>query len=125
MKKSIKIVSVGLVLGVMFVAGSFTQASNDWVTTVIGEANRSIGQAGHQKKEEIINSDVTAQKQQAIQPAIDAEEEELQRLLEEYYQMKLQGLTETEEFQEIKNQLLIIREGVFERYKSEIDSMFE
>lgn len=62
---------------------------------------------------------------ESLSPEIQAQQDELQRLLEEYYQMKVDGLESTAEYKELENQIEIIKQDVLTRYKSEIDSAFD
>jgi hypothetical protein len=126
MKKSFKVVGVTLALGGIFAIGSAVGATSDWKNEVVIEASRQIGGAGFEKKEEILtNADIGSQMKQVLQPTIQQQEDELARLLEEYYNMKLQGLQDTPEFKEIEQQIEQIKVNVYERYRKEIDDAFE
>lgn len=124
MKKGLKIGAVVLGIGLVFGAGGFVGANSDWKTVVINDASKQIGQAGYEKKEELLSQDVSGQMKMAANPTIEEEMADLQRMLEEYYQMKLDGLTGTAEFQALEKQIEQIKVNVYERYRKEIDQAF-
>ena len=131
MRKGLKVVGIALVGVGLFAAGSLTGektgASTDWMTNAINTANSEIGSAGYQKKTEIVtnaDADINAKIMSEVQSEVDAKELELQALLEQYYQMKLNGLTDTPEYATILSQIETIQQGVFDRYKAEIDAVF-
>lgn len=125
MKKSTKIAGIVLGLGVVFSAGAVTGANSNWKTEVVNEASARIGNAGYLKKEELIkNADIGSEMKQILNPAIATQEQEVARLLQEYYNLKLQGLTESEDYKQIEAQLETLKLGVIERYKKDIDALF-
>lgn len=126
MKKSTKIAGIVLGLGVMFSTGAIVGANVDWKTSVESEANRRIAAAGYHKREEIKAKagDLSQQMLDALNPKIQAEQDELTRLLEEYYQLKIKGLTESEDFRLLEQKIEQIRNNQYERYKKEIDAIF-
>lgn len=125
MKKGFKVLGV-IALGIgLFATGGAVGASSDWQSVLIADASSKLGKAGYAKKEELIqNADIASQMKQLLDPAIQAEQEELTRLLEEYYRMKLNNLQDTPEYQEIEGKLETLRNQVFERYRVEIDAIF-
>jgi hypothetical protein len=127
-KKYIKYLTVGIGAVAVFGFGALTGANSDWKTEVITEASQKLGGAGYETKAELIGRDgenVKAEMKAAINPAIIESQEELSRLLEEYYQMKIDGLTESEEFTKLEARIEQIKESVLDRYKAEIDSAFK
>lgn len=128
MNKVVKIGLLGLIGVGIFSAGSYSEATGDWMTTVINNANSELGSAGYQTKTDLItnsDADIQATMQASLQPEIDAQEAELRRLLEEYYNLKLQGLTESPEYLQVQAQIATIRESILARYKAEIDAVFQ
>lgn len=125
-KKLLIGVGVLLVAVGLFFTGSLVGANNDWKTQVENEASRRIAASGHNKTEEIKDKsqDVSQQMIDAINPEIKKQEDELASLLEQYYQMKLQNLTNTPEFQALEKRLEELKKIQLERYKSEIDKIF-
>ncbi|MDT0160417.1 hypothetical protein [Bacillus sp. AG4(2022)] len=134
MKKSMKLVTVaaGVIVftGLAAFSGQFmgvTGASGDWQTNAINTANAEIGEAGYEKKEQLLkdaNSDINEKIQSELSGTVDAKQKELESLLEQYYQMKLDGMTETEAFKEVERQIEVILQGSYERFKVEIDALF-
>ncbi|WP_226087488.1 hypothetical protein [Mesobacillus sp. S13] len=128
MKKTGKIAGVILGVGIVFAAGTFTGATTDWFSNAVNTANSTIGKAGFDKKTELIansDADINVKIVQEIGVKIDAEEVELQALLDEYYQMRLDGLTESQRYQDLEAQIDAITNNVYERYKQEIDAVFD
>jgi rhamnose utilization protein RhaD (predicted bifunctional aldolase and dehydrogenase) len=128
MKKYLKYIVVVVVLIGVFSFGAFTGASSDWKSEVINEASQILNGKGYEKKAELVGRDgenVEAEMKAAINPEIVASQEELARLLEEYYQFKIDGLTESEEFAQLESRIEQIKGAVLERYKGEIDQIFE
>lgn len=114
------------VLGATILGGFYTGANVDWQTEVVNDASAKIGKAGFDKKEELLNNNsIGDQMKSVLAPTIEEEQKELERLLEEYYQMKIQGLTDTPEFLALEKQIEQIRLSVLNRYKKEIDAAFE
>jgi len=126
MKKKllIALLAVAVLIGTFFI-GSKIGATTSWTTEVISQASRDIGGTGFDKKNELIaNTDITSQMKTALEPKIAEEQAELERLLEEYYQLKIAGLTDTDEFREVEAEIEFITEAIFERYRKEIDAVF-
>jgi hypothetical protein len=127
-KKYVKYSIVGIGAVIVFGFGALTGANSDWKTEVITEVSQKLGGAGYEKKAELLGKDgenVAVEMKAAINPAIVESQEELSRLLEEYYQMKIDGLTESEGFAALEARIEQIKESVLDRYKAEIDSAFE
>jgi hypothetical protein len=127
-KKYIKYLTVSIGAVAVFGFGALTGANSDWKTEVITEASQKLNGKGYEKKAELVGRDgenVAAEMKAAINPAILESQEELSRLLEEYYQMKIDGLTESEDFAELESRIEQIQQAVLDRYKAEIDSAFE
>lgn len=124
-KKVLFVVGLLLVflIGGMF-AGSKIGANTNWTNEVVSLANKQLGQAGFAKKEELKNTDITGEMKQMLDPKIAEEQAALEKLLEEYYQMKLAGLEDTPEFRKVEADIEKIRLDVFNRYKGEIDALF-
>lgn len=127
MKKKLLIIG-GIVagLGIAFGAGSFvTQAGTDWQTNAINQANSEMGAAAYDKKNELIaGADTDITRTAIAELSIEERQAELQRLLDEYYQLKLQGLTESETFKALEAQIQTIQNSILDRYKKEIDTVF-
>ena len=124
-KKSLLIVALLVVflIGGMF-AGAKIGANTSWTNEVIAEANKQIGAAGFAKKEELKNQDISGEMKLMLDPKIAEEQAELERLLEEYFQLKLAGLEDTEEFRRVETEIEKIKTAIFNRYKTDIDALF-
>jgi hypothetical protein len=125
MKKSVKVMLGVTVVAGVFGSGAYAGANNSWTNEVVSEASKEIGAAGYNKKEEIIGRDVDGEIKGLLNPEIDKQASELEKLLEEYYQMRLDGLSETPEFKEVEGKIADLKVSIFNRYKSDIDEMFE
>jgi hypothetical protein len=135
MKMNKKVLKVsGLVLaGALVFGGGFfanqvkTNATTDWKTDATNAANSELGNAGYQKKEALINSastDINAKVQQDIGVEVDQQKADLEKLLEQYYQMKIDGLENTQAYKDLEAQIAAIKQSVYDRYTKEIDQVF-
>lgn len=126
-KKAWKVSGIVLGIGLVFSVGAFTEATTDWVTNAINSSySRFLDAANVTTNEIVTNADeeINAKIQSELENTVVANEEELKRMLEEYYQMKLNGLTEGEDFKSLEAQLEQIRNDVYENYKKQIDEKF-
>ena len=125
MKKSVKVIIAGVILTGTFITGGIaTSATNSWTATVENEANTRISKAGYDTKEELLNQsealpEVMVEK---ADPYIEDYEKELEKMLEEYYKMKVDGLTDTQAFKDIEKRMDEIKTTIFNRYKKDIDA---
>ena len=129
-----KLKVVGLVLSMVTILGlcvvfipneSEVGASSDWTNEVLTEANASIGSAGFNKKESLKEQSITENVKETLSPMIEEEKKELEQMLQDYYDMQLQGLTDTEEYRILEGKIEELKISVFNRYKSEIDQLFQ
>ena len=93
---------------------------------VIQNATSILTSTAEDKKDELLSdsSNISDAMKNALNPQIAEEQQELERLLEEYYQMKVAGLTDTQEFYNIRAQITYIKEKNLKLYKKEIDAYF-
>jgi hypothetical protein len=132
MNKKVKIGGVILATGLVFSGGFFgqqiyTKATTDWQTNAINQANSDLGATGYQKKTDLVNSsstDINNKINSQISSEVEAQKADLEKLLDQYYQMKLDGLTDTAEFKALEAQIVQIKENILARYKTDIDSAF-
>jgi uncharacterized membrane-anchored protein YjiN (DUF445 family) len=132
-KKTMKISGVVLAGALAFGGGLFSQqiytkATTDWQTDAINTANSELGSAAYTKKNELINSastDINAKVQDQISKDVEDQKAELQKLLDEYYQMKINNLTNTPEFLSLQQKIKQIQADILSRYENEIDKVFE
>jgi hypothetical protein len=132
MKKPVKIIlSTTLGLGV-FAAGLFSQqvytkATTDWQTNAYNQAQADLRTTSDQKTAQLSNqasTDINAKINSAISDDVKAKQDELNKLMEQYYQMKLNGLTDTPEFKSLQDQISQIQQWALDRFKSQIDQVF-
>jgi hypothetical protein len=134
MNKKVVKVSGGILLsGGIFTTGFFgqqvyTKATTDWQTNAINTANSELAESAYNKKEELKASatdDINNKVQDEISQSVEDQKAELQRLLDEYYQMKINNLTSTPEFLSLQQQIKQIQADILARYESELDKVFE
>lgn len=129
MKKSLKITGLVLGLGVVFGVGSIAGASNlSWKDNTINDAYSGFLDVASSKVSDLtgnVDADINKAVQNQISGTVEQQEKELQKLLEEYYQMKLNNMTETQAFKELEAQIIEIRKSVAEAYKKQIDDAFK
>lgn len=117
------VIAVVLLIGGMFV-GTKMGANSNWTNEVATIANQQINAAGFAKKEELKNRGLTDSMKMLLDPKIAEEQAELERLLEEYYRLKLSGMENTPEFEQLEKDIEKIRVNSFNRYAKEIDALF-
>lgn len=115
--------AVVVLVGGLF-AGAKIGADTDWTNEVLGSASKIISSAGFNKKEEILSRDLSEEVKSALDPKIAEEEAKLESMLEEYFQMKVNGMTDTVEYKELEKSIESIKAIIFDRYKKEIDLIF-
>lgn len=115
-----------LILGVstLFISTS-TNANNDWTVQVLSNASSEIGATGYHLKEEIKTRSIAVEMGKTLDPVIEEQQAELERLLEEYYQLKLKNLLSSEQAIAIQSRIVEIRTDVYNRYTKEIDLLFQ
>lgn len=126
-KAAIKVAGSVLVVGAVFAAGTFTGASTDWKTTAINNAYSELLDTGNNKTEVLVDksaTDINNTINTAISDNVDAQQVELQKLLDQYYKMKLEGLTLTPEFKALEAQIETIKANVLANFKKQIDEAF-
>lgn len=131
MKKGLKV--TGLVVGVVSLIGlggvfgasasglSFqdnvvNNAYSDLLDTASSTVNKLTGN---------VDSDIQNKTQEQIQSSVDQQQKELEQLLDEYYQMKLDNATDTKQFKDLEERIKQVKESVAEAYKQRIDEAFE
>lgn len=128
MKKKVSVLFVVAVLAILIgglFIGTKIGASTGWSNELASLANKELGATGFEKKEEILGNDITAEMKEVLDPKINSEQDALEKLLEDYYQMKLAGLQDTVEYKALELQIENLKLTIFNRYKADIDTMFE
>lgn len=129
MKNKKKVLIGGILAVIIFGAGLFggkVFGNSSWSTTVINSANATLAKTGSEKAKELAaNTNLSREMQALFQSEIEAQQRELEQLLEEYYRMRLEGLADTSEYKEVGDRIEAIKRTLVNRYKSEIDAIFE
>lgn len=129
LKKATKIVVSVLAASGIFTAGilaSDTKAGTDWKTDALNSANSVLGQAGYQKKNELIdkaNTDINNVVQDKLSGDVEAQKEDLNKLLDDYYQAKISGIANGQELKDLETQIENIKNSIYQRYTQEIDQV--
>ncbi|MFS0657483.1 hypothetical protein AB1L07_02495 [Niallia alba] len=122
-----------LVLGGVAVVGNIGElsetasADESWLPGQLAENNAKIAKAGFEKKEEIksnANGDIKETINGKLSPELEKAQSDLEKMLEEYYQMKLDGLDSSPEFTYLEEAIKTTQASILDRYKKEIDTIF-
>jgi hypothetical protein len=128
MKKPVKVAAVILGLGVVFAAGTFTGNANlDWSQNAQNRAYSELLETRNEVVGELLDdtaTDITQTLDGEVTSTVDANAEELRRLMEEYYRMKLEGLSDTPEFRALEQKIEELMLGVYGSYKTQVDNAF-
>lgn len=133
MNKKIRLTVSGVVLGLgifgsgIFLSSTVTKATTDWKTDAINSANSVLGESGYNKKEELksqASTDINAKVTEDIGTEVDTQKADLEKLLDQYYQMKIDGLENTQTYKDLESQIATIKQSIYERYTKEIDAIF-
>lgn len=115
-------------LGIAFGGGVIaTKATTDWQTNAINSANANLGQAADSETTKLTNSastDINSKVQDQLNSEVQSQQAELQNLLDQYYQDKLNGLQDTAQFKSLEAEITQIKENILARYKENIDQVF-
>jgi hypothetical protein len=131
-KKVVKVSGIVLAGALIFGGGFFskqisTLATTDWQTTEYMDANTALGKIGFDKKNEIVENaptDINAKIDTEINKTVDQQKAELETLLDQYYQMKLNGLVDSPEYKTLESRISALKSDIFNRYAAEIDQVF-
>jgi small-conductance mechanosensitive channel len=108
MKKSFKIAGVVLGIGTIFGLGTLTGATTDWQTNAINNSYSELHNTASNETTDLTkntNEDVNNTVNTAIQGTVADQQKQLEDLLQQYYQMKLQSLTDTQQFHDLEDQI--------------------
>jgi len=123
MRKSIKALIGTVFVGGTFFFGTYVQAETDFLTLITSEANREIGEAAYNKKEEIIadiQENAQSQVKEQIQPEIDEKSKEAEEILQKHADEQLASIVEDVGMDEIEQKMEKKKKAVTSRYKEEI-----
>lgn len=128
MKKKLMIISGALLgAGILFAAGTYTGATADWQAISVNSANSQIYQTATDKTNQLVTSsktDISNTAQQQLDAEVQAKKDELSKLLDQYYQLKLQGLTDSAQYKQVEAQITSIENDALTTYKKQIDQAF-
>lgn len=128
MKKKIGLILAGIiVVGAVFGIGNYVGANVDWRTQIVSETSVEMESFGEQVTTELVGANgenVLNGVKVALNPQVESAKSELEVLLEQYFQMKIDGLQETPEFQQIEQQIQQIKKSKLDRFTKEIDAAF-
>lgn len=128
MKKHIKlIVAVIITAALFFTLGNSSNAQYDWLNEVLNNAVEKVHGKGRVKTDELktqLSSGLGELIKQKVEPEVTEMETRLETELDAYFQEKLNLVTETEGYQEVKASLTIIEQQAINLYKAELDKAF-
>ena len=128
LKVTLLVLSLAAVLGLSFVVvpeNGEVDANNSWTNQAINNAYSDMLDTAHETNEELAKIDVNSHILATFEPKIKTEQELLAEMLEEYYQLQLNNLTETDRYKQLEKQIEELKVSIFNSFKSEIDKMFE
>lgn len=132
LKRVLGMTGLVLALGGVAVVGniggnSSASADESWLSEQVAENNRAIAGAGYNKKEEIKSNaeeDIKETINGKLSPELEQAQLDLEKMLDEYYQLKLDGLTESDQYKYLEQKIQETQASILDRYKQEIDSIF-
>lgn len=128
MKKYIQItVAIILTATIFFTLGNSTNARFDWLNDVLNDAHGRVHDKGRTKTDELkvkLNNGLGDLIKDKVSPEVAEMEIKIVKEIEAYYDEKLEMVTETEGYLEVKGHLTIIEQQAIEHYKSELDKAF-
>jgi hypothetical protein len=131
-KKTLKrgLIALG---AVVIISGAFafgslsSKADSGWRQDVVTKANSEIGQAGYDKKNEIIQNLDTAIDNRIGALAdnkIEEKKDEVTQQLEDYFNSKVDSIANTSEFTSLDGEFETLAQSIIDRYKRELDTAF-
>ena len=124
--KKVLVLGGALAVGLSF--NTIVEAGNNIYEQIKINANEEIGKAGYDKKQELvgnINASVEGAVQGKIDPKINESKENVENELDAYFNKKIEGITETENYKKTEGEIKVIESSVTKRFKGEIDKAFE
>ena len=99
-------------------------AASGWKDSIINKANMDIAITGQETVDELLAQEIKNTSEDDIQKFIDEQEALLEQLLREYYDAKLNGLSNGVDISSLKKQIDNIRANLLIEYKRQIDEEF-
>jgi predicted nucleic acid-binding Zn-ribbon protein len=129
-KKVILSVVGGIVgLGLAFGGGSYyTHATDDWQTTAENNASTQLDKAAKDKTTSLsqsVDSDINSAVSSKLSDQIAQQQAELQSLLQQYYDARISGITDSQKFKDLESRIQTLQNNLLGEYKGQIDQMFD
>jgi hypothetical protein len=130
MNKNTKKIAIVSLIGVsVFLVGSIVGATGaDWFTKMSVDASKEIQSAGNSKTVELVtdvDTKIQEKVKEKIDPIIEAKKANIQVELQKYFDEKLNGLTDSDEYNAIAAELDRIEGVLLDQYKRQIDNAFD
>jgi hypothetical protein len=133
MKKPVKVAAVILGVGVAFVLGTqgktiITNASLDWSSNAQNRAYNELLSTKNQVASDLLtdtSTDITNTLSSEVDSQVDTNADELRRLMDEYYRLRLEGLSDTPQFRELEQKINQIMMSLYGSFKTEVDNAFK
>jgi hypothetical protein len=122
-----KKIGIGLGVVAVFALGNVTGASTDLFTNAENQAYSDMLNVANDVKSDIADSastDIETTLNTEIEATVQSSEDELRRLLEQYYQMKLDSLDDSPEFKQLEERIQQTMLNVSGSFKEQIDAIF-
>jgi hypothetical protein len=128
MKKPVKVAAVILGLGVVFAVGNLTgNASLDWKQNAENRAYNALLETRNEVQDEILDgtaTDINNTIEVGISDTVETSADELKRLMEEYYRLRLEGITDSPEYRDLEKRIETLMNSIYGSYKTEVDKVF-
>ena len=128
LKVTLLVLSLAAILGlcVVFVPeSSEVEAGSNWYNETLNTAYSDMLDVARLTNDDLAQKDIDSEIKSTFDSKIKKEEELLAQMLEEYYQLQLNNLTETDRYKELTVQIEGLKTQIFNSYKAEIDEMFK
>ena len=99
-------------------------AASGWKDSIINKANMDIAITGQETVDELLAKEIKNTSEEDMLNFIDEQEALLDQLLREYYDAKLNGLSNGVDISSLKKQIDNIRANLMVEYKRQIDEEF-
>lgn len=113
---------------ILFTAGTFTGASvNSWQDQLSISAADEINQAGLTKTNELttdVQANIGNKVMQKVDPIIEAKKLELEAQIQDYFNSKVDNITESQAYMDAVADLDRIQTNLLANYKTKIDQAF-
>lgn len=115
-------IGLSLLVLMLITNTNIVKATSNWKDSLINKANMDIAITGQETVDELLAKDISIGNPEDLNSYIREQEALLDRLLREYYDAKLSGLTNESDLNALKAQIANIRANLLIEYKSQIDA---